>query len=213
LPGVKFIVIGGGTDLETMKKQSEGLNIEFTGQIKHVKEYLQIFDVFLYPLSETHQGTCEQVLGEAMAVGLPCIVLNNPAERYIIKNKINGFLCNNQKQILQTISDLYFKTVELNINLVKKFAKTQYSVDRKIRKWNKIFDKIMKSDKKTRKWKSKDHIFIESLGPFGKQFKKNPKKLISENYYQWHSKKKGSLNHYYEFFPDDKKLKEWLKFL
>ncbi len=210
VPEANFTVIGGGCDLEKLKKQCLGLkNIRFTGQIQHIHNYLSEFDVFLYPLNPMHQGTCEQVIGESMAAGLIPIVLKNDAEKHIIQHNKTGLICNSIEEMTQ-----YLKNIpELDINKIRQSARDKYSVSKKIKKWNDIFDRIIKQPKKTRKWESENHIFIESLGPYGQQFLDDPWSLINKNPHHWRSEHKGSPKQYLEYFPDDKKLQEWVKLL
>jgi glycosyltransferase involved in cell wall biosynthesis len=48
--------------------------------------------VFLYPLNPNHYGTAENALIEAMSIGLIPIVLDNPAEKDIVTQGINGLI-------------------------------------------------------------------------------------------------------------------------
>lgn len=49
-------------------------------------------DIFFYPLQADHYGTAENALIEAMSLGLVPVVLNNPAERAIVKDGFTGLV-------------------------------------------------------------------------------------------------------------------------
>ena len=236
IPGVYFTVVGHGSDLENMKKEVKQRGLEnkfvFTGIVKDTIPYLSEFDVFLYPLNEKHFGTCEQVIGEAMAAGVPCVSFNNHAEEVIIKNGVNGFLCDTKEDIVQIIFDIYNGSIEYNETMLKGCAIDIYSISKKISKWNSIFDGIIKKEKPVRYWRSPGHIFAESIGPIGaifdfyiKMYEQNDlyslenfiipgiKKIFKLNGFQWQSKSKGSLYHYAKFFPEDKYIKQWIEIL
>jgi L-malate glycosyltransferase len=238
IPDVRFTVVGEGCDSETLKKQAKekNLNMEFTGLVKDVKPYLAEFDIFLYPLYEKHFGTCEQILGEALASGLPCFVLNNPAENYIIEHLWNGFIGKDTIDLINNIHRMYnFYTKMMILQITdrsKESAITMYSFKKTVSRWNEVFSKEILRDKRLRSWDGGNDPFIESLGNDGACFQKYInsdkigdiyrrdmfavpaiKKLFSENYQQWSSENKGSIKQYLNYFPDNKYLKEWLKLL
>ena len=66
--------------------------IQLRGQTADPRSALAGAEIFFYPLQPDHYGTAENVLIEAMSLGLTAIVLNNPAERAIIRNGINGLI-------------------------------------------------------------------------------------------------------------------------
>lgn len=215
----RFIIIGGGCDLDNMIRETKELGLydhfQFTGKVRDVKSYLSLFDVFMYPLYEKHFGTCEQVIGEAMASGIPCVVLNNGAESHIIDGS-NGFICLSKESMIYTIKKFQDKSLSVSHNdeMYSRFsALKKYSPVKMIDDWNKIFDKNI--EPRERYWGGGDP-FIESLGPEGYAFRSNSynqiRKLFKENR-QWYSESKGSLKQYSSHFPENKQYKEWLKLL
>ena len=62
------------------------------GQIADPRAALAEAEIFFYPLQPGHYGTAENVLIEAMSLGLTAIVLNNPAECAIIHDGVNGLI-------------------------------------------------------------------------------------------------------------------------
>jgi len=241
IPDVKFLIVGDGCDAENMKQNIAHFKLdyhfEFTGPVSDTRPYLGKMDLFMYPLQPKHFGTCEQVIGEAMAASVPVVALNNPAESIIIIDGINGFIANKVEEIpiiASIIHDNIDKESLLRemIDTAKKYALLRYSPYRMVEHWNDIFNGIIKKEKSERKkWAKPIHIFADSLGPVhGKIFEDyvmdnhamaprryeyyNPKihKIFSENP-QWLSKSKGSVRQYLEYFPDDPYLGEWEKLI
>jgi hypothetical protein len=190
---VDFLIIGEGCDIERMKKEADD-RFTFTGLVKDIKPYLREMDVFFYPLNEKNFGTCEQVLGEALAAGVPCYVLDNPAEQYIV-NK-----CAKQRD------GLWYPD--------KKKVLKLYSAEKMLQKWNKVFKSAIKKEKKSKEWQGGDNPFLESLGPYAELFKEyieieKSLKLLFASFCQWSSESKGSIKQYAKYFPTDKYLKKW----
>jgi len=127
-------------------------NIRWAGKVDDVAPYLQSMDVFGYPLRPDHYGTCEQVIGEAMAVGLPVVAMNNSCEQTIIQEGVTGYLCSSEEEYIDNIVHLYHKP-----NLRKwmgqnarEAAAEKYNVDNMIKQWDYIFELMMAEPKKER---------------------------------------------------------------
>lgn len=224
IPDVRFIVCGGAKHLE-LKKQAQKLEIadkfEFLGEVKDITKYLEIFDVFGYPLNPKHYGTCEQVLQEAMAAGVIPVVFDNPTENFMLKNGEYGIIANNPNDYANKIKKLY-ENSEFRKKLSKKikdFAVSEYSFNKLYSDWNKVFTEVLNLPKTKKKWKVQNNnltffdVFLESLGDFSRLFKtktaedlKRIKNLGKEP--EWQSVTKGTAHQYYDFFKSDVKLKQ-----
>ena len=223
-PWVRFMVVGSGCDIGILRKQAAeaGLNMIFTGQVPDAAPVLSRFDVFLYPLARNHYGTAEQIIGEALSIGIPAICLDNPAEKEIIENFENGFLCRDKFEIAEKINLIYDKKIIFDVKKIKDSAKKIYSIEKKIKRWNFVLTEAMALVKRKREWKNEarnesGNEFIESLGPFGLVFQHGSQadieKLYIENYYQWRSSSKGSINQYADYFKSNKKIQKWRQIL
>lgn len=234
---LKFIVCGGPSEKE-IKDEAEKMGvldrINFTGQILDTAQYLQIFDIFGYPLAKNHYGTCEQVLQESMAAGVVPVVLANPAESYIVKNKLTGIVAKNEREYVKAIKVLYNNHQLRNLlsKNARKYALENFSLEKMANEWNKIFDEVLNFPKTVKKWDinkknitSRD-VFLESLGGYGKPFvdycnveNNKDKKLAIEKIKRlgklanWRSKNKSTVHHYNFFFPNDKYLNTWSKLM
>jgi len=220
---VKFIVCGDGSNLSTIKKEVKKYQIEdkfeFPGYVKDIKPYLQKFDIFLYPLNQKHYGTCDQVLTEAMSCGIVPVVFNNPMERYIVHDSYTGIVTNSKQDMIKQIERISKDTYErqrLGSNAKEEVCK-RFEINNTIKKWNKLYSKILKQKKTEKKWlhvKSQENIeastiFLESLGSYSNSFKSNPSKSFMK-YPSMKALTKGTPKHYQHFFKNDKQLKEWI---
>ena len=227
---IQFIVCGGD-DEKNIKQEAMDKNIsekfKFTGKVSNIKAYLSVFDVFGYPLSPYHYGTCDQALAEAMACGIVPVVFNNPMEKYMVKHNKTGLVVKNNLEYNNAIEELYSnkKLRERLSKKAKKEAFKRFSLKNMIKQWEKTFEQSLNIKKTIKKWKSQYQgpnstyfqIFIESTGKKGIYFenmifsedimiKNKAEKIIKEmmqKSHSWNSKTKGTLNHYLCFFKDE----------
>ena len=92
-------------------------------------------------------------LGEAMAAGVPPIVMNNMAERWIVEDGWNGFRVKNEEQYIYFMKVLYKHRESrdyFSLNAQRK-AKSLYNIHRMVNQWNEVFESMMKELKKERK--------------------------------------------------------------
>jgi glycosyltransferase involved in cell wall biosynthesis len=147
IPDVHFTIIG-----ENKIGAVSDDRFTFTGQVDDIAPYLAKMDVFGYPLCPDHFGTCEQVLGEAMASGIVPVVMNNMAERWIVMGDWDGIRVKGEDQYVREIERMY-KNPKLRGLLSKnarEVARNRYSIDSMVDKWEVVFEDIMKEPKRER---------------------------------------------------------------
>jgi len=90
---VKFLIIGDGAYLETMKKllvlHSKQDSVIFPGYRDDIDNFLKESDIFIMP--SLHETLCMSVL-EACFAGLPAVVSNVGGLPEIVEHNYNGFL-------------------------------------------------------------------------------------------------------------------------
>lgn len=236
IPDVHFIVCGGPSEKQIKEEAGQyggDKRFTFTGQIDDINNYLETFDVFGYPLASYHYGTCEQSLGESMAAGIPPVVLANRTESHIVEHDVTGIVVQNEDAYTQAIEGLYHNP-DLRQRLAKnarKAARERYSLDTMVNHWENVFYEALRFPKTSRQWTgrrrgknvSAAHVFIESLGVYGREFENSLtarneksrkaaldsiKKLYSSSHL-WRANTRGTANHYSLFFPGDNDLKLW----
>jgi hypothetical protein len=212
LKEANFIVCGGGGDADDLKaKMPEAV---FTGVIPNVVERVGLFDAFGYLLNRQHFGTCEQVLGEAMAAGVVPVTLDNAAEKYILEQASMGdFVCSNEDQYVLKLLSLLKNRPEGRIDEMMKRARRLYSTENMISCWNELLSSM--PEKRARRWGEKRtetgySLFLESIGrEFGGIVSSGDIKAITELFKgnrQWTSLSKGSPFQYLDSFPGDRDL-------
>jgi len=231
-----YVVIGPLTDkfLKDINRNNSKNKIKVTGYIPEDEKFklMSKFKIFGYPLSRGHYGTCDQVIQEAMALGVVPVALNNPMESYMIQNYKTGLIVDNIEEYEKAI-DLLIENNSLRLKLAKnaqKFAKKNYTIRKMSKKWSDTFIFILKNKKNKRIPLSKTlgrdllphEIFITSLGAYAGPFKafkdslNNAEKAIAADQIRclrsnsnWNSPTKSSPTHFLHFFRKDKFLKKW----
>jgi glycosyltransferase involved in cell wall biosynthesis len=121
--------------------------ITYTGKVDDVAPYLAEIDVFGCPLRPDHYGTCEQVLGEAMAAGVVPVVMDNPCESEIVISGVTGLISHNEKEYVNNIVDMSLGLRHLHTKECRNRAETLYSIDTMIQQWNDVFNELMEKPK------------------------------------------------------------------
>ncbi len=149
IPDVHFTIVGE-QNIGITKNHDDRWT--FTSKVDDVVLYLSEMDVFGYPLRSDHYGTCEQVLGEAMAAGIVPVCMDNPAEKLIIEDGKNGYLEPDEANYIDAIRFLYKHPDARSRmgNRVRNRAQQIYSIDVMISKWNEVFESMMQQPKKSR---------------------------------------------------------------
>jgi len=85
----KLIIVGQGAEFETLKKESEGLDVEFRGYIEHKKLPAILNEADAYISTSLVEGMSNSIM-EAMACGLPIISTNVGGAKELING--NGYV-------------------------------------------------------------------------------------------------------------------------
>jgi glycosyltransferase involved in cell wall biosynthesis len=89
-PDVLFVLVGSGKDAAEFRQLAAGLtNLEFAGQVSNVDDYLDLFDIFVFPSLMEGLGS---ILLDAMCFGLPIVASGVDGIPDIIEDGVNGLL-------------------------------------------------------------------------------------------------------------------------
>ncbi len=218
-----IIVCGEGDSEYEIRGRVKELGLEnrfkFTGLVEDIAPYLKVSDVLLYPLTDSHYGTGEQVIGEAMICGTIPVVFNNPCEASLVDNLKTGMVVENTKACIEAVVELKNNPLLRTrlLTAAKKSAKEMYSQELFISKWDSVFGKVLEKTKRRRYWETWRSyslgmtIFLESLGNEGRAFRNQIEADIEvedllKSSLQWKSKSKGSIYQYLKHFPEDEYL-------
>ncbi len=109
---IQVVVVGGFNDPEYfqfVKKRAIELGVDhyfiFTGARTDVKDFLNIFDIFI--ISSKNEGFSNAII-EAMAAGLPVIAPNSGGNPEAVEHKVTGFLfpSENSNILAQRLTEL-----------------------------------------------------------------------------------------------------------
>ncbi len=97
IPNLKLVFVGSGSDELMLKEQAKALNLEqitlFTGFVDNVADYINSFDVFVYPSNYEGLGS---VILDVMEQGVPVVATNVDGIPDIVKHNHNGILIEKQ---------------------------------------------------------------------------------------------------------------------
>ncbi len=189
---------------------------EFKGYTTDPATTLSTLDVFVYLLNPLHYGTAENVLLEAMSLGVVPIVLNNAAESAIVENGETGLVIRNPKEFAAVVEWLVHNLNDrkrMSKNAAKKIAK-RYSPE--------IMSQTMIS-------------FYNQIIPYSK-CKVDFRSVLGKDPYDWYmacqennndeftvangtanyeafEETKGSLKHFLSYFSEDTRLKNLANYM
>jgi len=148
IPDVRFIICGGDQHREIEQEAAAmGLasRFDFRGKVSNVPEVLAELDVFAYPLSPENYGTGEQVLIEAMAAGVPQVVLDNGPEAFVVQNGETGVIAKDNSGFAMAIETLYkdAATRKQFADASRKHAKTHFSLENEVNAWDEVLASLL----------------------------------------------------------------------
>tara|TARA_R110002072_G_scaffold132740_2_gene272952 strand:+ start:1176 stop:2489 length:1314 start_codon:yes stop_codon:yes gene_type:complete len=193
---------------------------KFVGFVENVGDYINSFDLFGYPLTANHYGTCDQVLGEVMSYGVPPVVFDNPMESFIVSHDDSGLVVSSEDEYINALEFLLDEPSERNRlgKNAKERAAALYDTRKLISAWNTAYNKVLALPKTAKSWNkrfdrlySPTDVFFESVGKAFNHLREIDEESVSwlrvKSDLGWQSLTKGSLHHYSKFFPYDEELK------
>lgn len=106
-PNIVLVLLGKGIDELKYKEQVKDLdNVFFEGFVENVGDYIQCFDIFVYP--SLHEGL-GSILFDVMQSNVPIIASNVGGIPDIVENEKNGILVEikNSEKLYENIIKLY----------------------------------------------------------------------------------------------------------
>lgn len=136
-PDIDFIWIGDGPDRNLLTSK----NIKVTGFLKRKEALKELVkhDVFILP--SIYEGLSIGLL-ESMYLKRICIVSNISSNKYIIDNNLNGFICKNKEDYINTINNIINKkyTLEKIKREARKDIIKNYNIKKMCEKYEKIYE-------------------------------------------------------------------------
>lgn len=116
LPDFKVRMIGDPLNHDALKRQCIAAGrpnlLEFRGYTRDIAAELGSINVLAYLLNPRHYGTAENALLEAMAMGIPPVLLNNPCELCIVEHEQTGVIVHSPEDFANAIEWLAHNPAE-----------------------------------------------------------------------------------------------------
>jgi glycosyltransferase involved in cell wall biosynthesis len=217
IPNVEFALIG---DLSTRDEllsaaREKGIaeKFNFYGYIDNVPQMLARMDVFGYLLNPQHYGATENALLEAMIAEVPVIAIDQCVEQYIIRNGVTGFLVNDRESYAAAVRSVYEKpdSALLLAANARNDILSRYKQEDNLERLLARFHAALSNKKRNHNFKaylgdSPSDWFLSAVNSDSDCFLEN---RAQDAGYIFHEPTKGSPQHYYSYFPEDKRLELW----
>lgn len=220
-PDFRLILVGdqlnGSRLFDDASRRGLLQRLEYRGFKENIGAELLGFDVLAHLLNPLHTATTENALLEAMAMGVVPIVLDNPAERHLVQHGETGIVVRNPGEFAQALDFLRDHPEELRrlSQAASHTVRERFSLKQTALGLLKHYQDVMPEEKCSYDFRS---IFGETpaewfracLGPESWRFRDDgtvllegiPPEILFE-------KNKGSVFHYYRYFPHDRLIHAW----
>ena len=231
-PNSRFLVAGSGGGFAELAAQAERLGVrerfEFLGWLRDVPSVLARLDVFGYPLREENTSTGELVLQEAMAAGVPPVVLPHGAPGRIVRHEETGLIAEGPEEYARAIDHLYDHPRERARlgRQAREHARRKWSSARMQARWEEVYGELLERPKRPPGPRlsggddSGAQRFVRSLGSTSPQFATSltgddqdrvlaAEQEIGASRHGLDSANAGGVLHYRLRYPNDPHLRLW----
>lgn len=144
IPNAHLLLIGQGIDESKFKLQAQDYdNIEFTGFVNNVDDYIDIFDLFIFPSLTEGLGS---ILLDVMQAKVPIIASEVGGIPEIIENNKNGILIpiKNVDAMVESIELLYTNKILRNKLISNAYQKSsQFSAQNMVKSYQTLYQKML----------------------------------------------------------------------
>jgi glycosyltransferase involved in cell wall biosynthesis len=225
-PGFRLELVGDPTTAPALLSAARARGIEnriaALGYSHEVASVLAGWDIFAYLLNPLHYGTAENALLEAMAMGVVPVVLDNPAERALVRHEDTGLVVRDPASFAHAIERLTRDTRlrhRLSAHAARE-VRDRFSITRTADALRTHYDAVMREDKRPmdfravfgntpadwfRSCQGDEQWRFDDDAPQNTDKEAPPLQLLERT--------KGSVFHYRDTFPDDPRLARWARTL
>ena len=140
---IGFLMVGSGRDESKFKKASEDLdNVYFAGQVENIGDYLNAFDLFIFP--SRHEGLGSTLL-DAIDFGLPVIARDVGGIPDIIEHGKNGYLVSGEDpDFLTPLIELYSDvTIRDEMSEKNRKKSDEFSIERMTESYISLYNQYL----------------------------------------------------------------------
>ena len=150
----KFFILGTGTIEEKLKEKVKELKLDkeiiFTGFIKNIADYMNIFDVQVNCSYGTETSSLS--LLEGMSIGVPAVATDYGGNPYLIQNGENGLIVPtyNPQKVAEAIEKI-LKNDELKKKMQEnaiQIYEEKYTIQTYVENVQGVYERVMKEPKK-----------------------------------------------------------------
>jgi glycosyltransferase involved in cell wall biosynthesis len=234
IPDVRFIVYGKGAGFGRLAAQAAELGVgerfDLRGWSADVPSVLAEFDVFGYPLCEDNYSTCELVLQETMAAGIPPVVLPHGGAARTVTHGETGVVARDPDGYARAIEHLYAHPAARRRlgEAARDHARRAWAPAAIGERWATAYEKLLARPKRARRWPLAAEPsrfpgaarFVRSLGATAPQFAASLTSTDTDHVLAadaeiaasspvLRSADAGGVLHYRRRYPDDAFLRLW----
>jgi hypothetical protein len=220
VPDARFVVCGAGPAAGALSAQVD-TRVELRGYVEEIGPVLAEIDVFGYPLAPGTYATSDLALQEAMAAGVPPVVLAHGETRRLVEHGETGLVISDERDYARAIEHLYENPTErlrLGAN-ARGRARVRADV---VRAWEPLLDELLERPKapRARRALGGAEAFVASLGGTVPAFAasmdddddeeaREAERLIAASPPVLVSAGGGGILHYRCLYPADAHLRLW----
>jgi hypothetical protein len=238
VPGVRFVVCGGGAAFPTLARQAEALGalerFDLRGWSEDVAAVLSELDVFGYPLCEDNYALWELALQEAMYAGVPPVVLPHGGAARLVQHGLTGLVARDEDDYARAVEFLHEHPDERRRmgRAAREHAIAAWSPTVVARDWEAAYGELLAEPKRARSWRRDPELeraavrapgaarFVESLGEAAGPFRTSllsddPGRVLAAEHEIATSSPvlagadSGGILHYRGHYRDDPYLRLW----
>lgn len=218
----RFIVCGAGEAAATLAAQVDG-RIELRGYVEEIGPVLAELDVFGYPLAPGNYATSDLALQEAMAAGVPAVVLAHGEPHALVEHGVTGLVARDEAEYPRAIEYLQANPGErLRLGENARARGHLRGPADAAREWTALFTELLERPKVPRPARplTGAQAFVESLGGTAPEFAAGLAAVTEEEALEAEaqiaaappvlaSAVGGGILHYRRHYPNDGHLRLW----
>jgi hypothetical protein len=183
VPDVRFVVCGAGDALPTLAEQARQLGVEerfeLRGYVEDVGGVLAEIDVFGYPLAPGNYSASDLALQEAMAAGVPPVVLPYGGTYPLVRHRQTGLVAPDEASYPGAVESLYADATErARLGRNARESARSWGPVQAARAWSAVYAELLERPKRDRRWPGSPAserfpgaaAFVESLGGTAPEF-------------------------------------------
>ncbi|HEX4521315.1 MAG TPA: glycosyltransferase family 4 protein [Gaiellaceae bacterium] len=216
LDDARFVVCGSGGAVAELDASGR---FDLRGFVEEIAPVLAELDVFGYPLAPGNYSTSDLALQEAMAAGVPPVVLPYGATRGLVDHGVTGLVARDEDEYPRAIEYLHANPEERRRLGRNAHAASSRSPEEVAADWDRVYDELLERPKRARAAAplSGAPAFVASLEEAAPEFAaslegsvpEEAEKQISAASPALASAGAGGVLHYRRHYPSDAHLRLW----